>query len=318
MTRVVLAYSGGLADSIAIPWLAERYGAEVIAVTMDLGQGKEVLEEIRDRALATGALRAHVIDARDAYLREAILRGLRAGMLWHDGASMAAALAVPLAADKLVEVARIEHARAVAHANAQGAASPLDRLLRAIDPTLDVKAPADEWAMTPVQQVNYAHDRHVLLPAEMSGGVALRAAPAMPREPAVVDVTFERGTPVAANRVLMAIGEIVASLDILTTVHGVGGSAFKVLHIAHEALQKSALSAHAHEFSAEVAEQYVRVLNEGAWSTPLRQALDAYVDAIQQRVSGTVRLNLLNGTCAVVSTEPSMLQSVTLTLAKTT
>src|SRR2546423_1187240 len=161
MTRVVLAYGGGLAESIAIPWLAERYGAEVIAVTIDLGQGKEVLEEIRDRALATGALRAHVVDARDLYLRDAVLRGLRAGMLWHRGASMASALAVPVIAEKLVEVARIEQARAVAHADPDGGEAPIDRILRAIDPALDVKAPAGEWAMTRPQQVEYAQQRGV-------------------------------------------------------------------------------------------------------------------------------------------------------------
>src|SRR3954449_12589275 len=99
MTRIVLAYSGALADSVAIPWLAERYGAEVIAVTVDLGQGKEVLEEIRDRALATGALRAHVIDARDAYARDYLLRALKAGML-ADGSPIAAGLAHPLIAQK--------------------------------------------------------------------------------------------------------------------------------------------------------------------------------------------------------------------------
>jgi argininosuccinate synthase len=315
MTRVVLAYGGGLAESIAIPWLAERYGAEVIAVTMDLGQGKEVLEEIRDRALATGALRAHVIDARDVYLREAILRGLRAGMLWHRGASRAAALAVPLIAEKLVEVARIEHARAVAHADSQGGTAPLDRVLRALDPSLDVKAPADEWAMTPEQQVEYARQRHVLLPAEMSGGVAVRTAPVV-REPAVIDVTFERGTPVATNRVMMAIGDLVASLDILAAAHGVSAAAFGVLHMAHEALQAAALPAHAHEFSGQVADQYVRVLREGSWFTPLRHALDAGVDVMQQRVSGTVRLKLFNGDCAVVAAEPAPLQPLTIALAK--
>jgi argininosuccinate synthase len=315
MTRVVLAYGGGLADSIAIPWLAERYGAEVIAVTMDLGQGKEVLEEIRDRALATGALRAHVIDAREVYLRDAVLRGLRAGMLSHRGMSMARALAVPLIAEKLVEVARIEHARAVAHADAEGGAAPLDRVLRAIDPSLDVKAPADEWTLAPEQQLDYARQRHVLLPARMSGGVAVRTAPAVP-EPAVIDVTFERGTPVAANRVVMAIGDLVASLDILATAHGVSAAAFGILHKAHDALQAAALPAHAHEFSGDVADQYVRVLREGSWFTPLRHALDACVDVLQQRVSGTVRLNLFNGDCAVVSAEPAPAQPVAIALAK--
>src|SRR5262245_37675181 len=308
MTRVVLAYSGALADSVAIPWLAERYGVEVIAVTMDLGQGKDALEEVRDRALATGALRAHVIDAREPYLRDVILRGLRAGMLWHRGASMAAALAVPLIADKLVEIARIEHARAVAHADAQGVDAPIDRALRAIDPTLDVKAPAGEWAMTQAQQIDYAHQRHVLLPAELSGGVALRAPGVWPDEPALVDVTFERGTPIAINRVIMPIGDLVASLDILTTAHGATVSAFGALHLAHAALQASALSGHAREFSSTVADQYVRVLKEGSWFAPIRQALDAYVEVVQQRVSGVVRLKLFQGECSVVSAEPSPLK----------
>ena len=66
--RIVLAYSGGLETSVAIPWLAEKYGAEIITVTMDLGQGKE-LDDVRDRALASGALRAHVLDLREEFAR---------------------------------------------------------------------------------------------------------------------------------------------------------------------------------------------------------------------------------------------------------
>ena len=126
MTRIVLAYSGGLATSIAIAWLAERQGAEIIAVTIDLGQGKEALEEIRDRALATGALRAHVVDVRDVYARDYLVRALKAGMF---GARppVAAALAHPLVARTLVEIANIEQTTTVAHGDPAAAASPLDR-----------------------------------------------------------------------------------------------------------------------------------------------------------------------------------------------
>jgi len=77
MERIVLAYSGGLDTSVAIPWLKEKYNAEIIAVTMDLGQGKE-LEEVRDRALATGALRAHVLDLREEFARDYIVPALKA------------------------------------------------------------------------------------------------------------------------------------------------------------------------------------------------------------------------------------------------
>ena len=299
VTRVVLAYSGALAGSVAIPWLAERHGAEVIAVTMDLGQGKEVLEEIRDRALATGALRAHVVDARDLYLRDYILRGLRAGMLAHRGSSMAAALAVPLIAEKLVEIARIEQARAVAHADPAGADAAIDKILRAIDPVLDVKAPAGEWAMTRPQQVDYAHQRGVLLPAEMIGGVAVRAAAPWPNEPAFVEVSFERGVPIAVNGVVMPLGDLIASLDILATAHGILPAALGLLHAAHAALRQTALAADAEAFSSQVADQYVRVLREGSWFTPLRHALDAYVDSIQRDIAGVVRLKLFKGECTV-------------------
>jgi len=318
VTRIVLAYSGALADSVAIPWLAEHDHAEIIVVTIDLGQGKEVLEEIRDRALATGALRAHVVDARDLYLREMILRALRAGMLWHGGESMAAALAVPLIAEKLVEVARIEHAAAVAHAGARGADGPLDRVLRAIDPALEVKAPAANWAMSPAEQVDYARARRVLLPAEMTGGVAVRTPAPFPGEPAVIDVAFDRGIPTAINRVAMPIADLAASLEILTTAHGVGAAALGVLHRAHAALQTAALSDHAAEFCADVAAQYVRVLRDGSWFTPLRRALDAYVDVIEEQVSGSVRLELFKGECTVVSADARPRRPVTIPLARAT
>jgi argininosuccinate synthase len=299
MSRIVLAYSGSLHSSVAIPWLADRHRAEVIAVTMDLGQGKEVLEEIRDRALATGAVRAHVIDARDLYLRDYLLRGLRAGMLWHRGASMARALAAPVLAEKLVEIARIEQAAAVAHADAAGAAAPIDRLLRAIDPALDVKAPAGEWSMSADQQVAYARQRGIALPAEMIGGIAVRVAATPPGEPAWVEVSFDRGVPVAINGVVMPIGDLIASLDILATAHGVKQGALGILHAAHAALRRAVLSEAAEQFSSQVADEYVRVLADGSWFTPLRHALDAYVDAIEREAAGVVRLKLFNGECTV-------------------
>ena len=105
MKRIVLAYSGGLDTSVAIPWLAEQYGAEVIAVTLDLGQGKE-LTDVRERALAVGAVRAHVIDVREEFARDYILPALQAGAIYEDKYPLATALGRPLIASKLVEIAR--------------------------------------------------------------------------------------------------------------------------------------------------------------------------------------------------------------------
>ncbi len=300
MTRIVLAYSGGLESSIAIPWLAERHGAEIIAVTIDLGQGKEALEEIRDRALATGALRAHVVDVRDAFARDYIVRALKAGIL---GAltPVAASLAHPLIAQTLVEIANIEQATTVAHGDAAGAASPLDRTIRALDPTMTVLAPAGEWGMTQDRQLDYARERHITLPVEFSGlgdrasaprGVILKSG-----EPASVDIAFEHGAPVGVNGVMMPLLELLGSLDIIAGAHGV--TSFTALHASHDALEKAAVSGGGEYSSPRVAAPYLRALRDGIWFTPERGMLDADADAVQRQVSGVVRLTLSDGTCAV-------------------
>ncbi len=300
MTRIVLAYSGGLETSIAIPWLAERHAAEIIAVTIDLGQGKEVLEEIRDRALATGALRAHVVDVRDAFARDYLVRALKTGLL-ADRSPIAASLAHPLIAQKVVEIATIEQATTLAHGDPAGITSPLDRTIRALDPALTVLAPAGAWAMTRDAQVDYARQRHVMLPVPLSGlgdrASAPRGTGALRGEPAYVDIAIERGVPVGVNGVTMPLLDLIGSLGIIAGAHGVGSLA--ALQTAHAALEQAAVATPGEFSSPRVAEPYLRVLREGAWFTPVRHALDAHVDAVQEQVSGSVRLTLFAGDCAV-------------------
>src|SRR6185369_14336103 len=125
--RIVLAYSGGLDTSVAIPWLREQYGAEIIAVTLDLGQGAD-LEEVRDRALATGAVRAHVLDAREEFARDFIVPALKAEAMYEDRYPLSTALSRPLIARKLVEMAAIEQATAIAHGCDEGKSNDQVRL----------------------------------------------------------------------------------------------------------------------------------------------------------------------------------------------
>jgi argininosuccinate synthase len=315
MQRIVLAYSGGLATSIAIPWLADKYGAEIIAVTMDLGQGKDFLQEVRDRALATGALRAHVVDVRDEFAREYLARALRAGLVGPDRSPVAAALARPLVASTLVAIADIEQARAVAHGALLGSDAPLAIMVRALDPTLTVLAPAADWGMDASEQVEYARLRHVALPASIASSpddrsAQPRPAAGLPEEAACVDITIERGVPIAVNGVVMPLLDLIGSLDIIAGAHGVGRMA--ALHAAHRALQHATVTSDVEPFSTLVAQQYLRILRDGSWFAPMRLALDAYVDKIQERVTGVVRLKLLKGDCAVVdcqvpTTSPRMI-----------
>src|SRR5262245_40981219 len=169
MERIVLAYSGGLDTSVAIPWMAEKYDAEIIAVTMDLGQGKE-LEEVRNRALATGAIRAQVLDLREEFARDYILRALKADAIYEDRYPMATSLGRPLIAQKLVEIAGIEHATAVAH-GCTGKGNDqvrLDVTTRALNPQLKVIAPARVWGMTRPQEIDYAQRHGVQVPATVN------------------------------------------------------------------------------------------------------------------------------------------------------
>src|SRR5215204_720644 len=145
MNRIVLAYSGGIVTSAAIPWLAATYAAEIVTVTLYLGQGVE-LADVRERALAAGAVRAHVIDAREEFVRDYILPALQAGALPIDR-SVGTELSRPLIARRLVSMARMESASRVAHGCLcrDEDRARLDASITALDPTLQILAPACDW-----------------------------------------------------------------------------------------------------------------------------------------------------------------------------
>jgi argininosuccinate synthase len=249
--RILLAYSGGLATSVAIPWLADEYGAEIVAVTVDLGQGRE-LTDVRERALAAGAVRAHVIDARDEFVRDFVLPSLQAGALYEGRYPLATALGRALIARRVVELARMEGAEAVAHGcTALGNDQVrLEVSMRAIEPGIRILAPAREWRMTPAQLADYARSHGIVAPVgsegfsidstlwgrSTSGGLladawveapeeifALTRAPAdAPDQAAFIDLDFEAGVPVRANGIEMPALELIESLETIAGAHGVG------------------------------------------------------------------------------------------------
>ena len=349
MERIVLAYSGGLDTSVAIPWLKDNYNAEIIAVTMDLGQGKE-LEEVRDRALATGATRAHVLDLREEFARDYILPALKADAIYEDRYPMATSLGRPLIGQKLVEIAEIEQATAIAH-GCTGKGNDqvrLDVTARALNPKLKVIAPARDWGMTRPEEIEYARRRGIPVPATVASPYSTdsnlwgrsiecgmledpwneppeeiytmtKAPGACPDEPAYVEIAFERGVPTAINGVAMPILDLIGSLNTIAGAHGVGridmvenrlvgiksreiyeAPAAVVLHAAHKELQKLVTTKDLERFSRSVSVQYADIIYNGLWFTPLREALDAFVDNVQERVTGVVRLKLFKGACPIV------------------
>ena len=259
MRRIVLAYSGGLETSVAIPWLADHFGAEIVAVVIDVGR-KSGLVETRERALALGARRCHVIDAREEFARDYILPTLQAGAFSQDRPTLPSALARPLIARKLVDVARMEHATSIAYGGGRGYDRvSLDVLARALDPTIELMAPARIWGMTQADVLAYARARHIpeSVPPGSSHQIAAnvwgrsvaihasgdpweqsleevpedvpedvhmltRSPGTAPDQPAYLEIEFERGMPVRVNGIEMVLLEMIESLETIAGVHGIG------------------------------------------------------------------------------------------------
>jgi argininosuccinate synthase len=250
MERIVLAFSGGLDTSVAIPWLKEQYGAEIVTVTLDVGQGRELVD-VRQRALAGGALRAHVIDAREEFARDYIIPSLQAGALYENGYPLATALGRPLIARRLVEIARMEGASAIAH-GCIGKINDQVRIevsARGIDPNVRIIAVAREWGMSRAEEIEYARSRNIAVPVlgpystdsnlwgrSIECGVLedpwveppeeiytlTRPAKECPDHPAYLEIEFDAGVPIRTNGVEMPILELIESLETIAGTHGVG------------------------------------------------------------------------------------------------
>jgi argininosuccinate synthase len=334
MKRIVLAYSGGLNTSAAIPWLAATYTAEVVTVTLDLGQGV-ALTHVRERALAAGAVRAHVIDARDEFVRDFVIPALQAGALTV-GRPLSTELSRPMIAKRLVDVARMESAAAVAHgcACSDDDRTRLEASISMLEPALDILAPACEWSMTPEDVADYARARSI--PVAPPGphdhidanilGRSIYGSPATgpytltrpsaegPDTPAVMAIEFERGVPVRTNGVEMPLIELIESIETIAGTHGVGrfppsaaadvvseSPASVVLSAAHAALAHRAGDGELVRLQRELARVYAALVERGDWFSATREAIDGFTRALAPRVTGSVRVKLLKGTCEVVS-----------------
>jgi len=167
MKKIVLAYSGDLETSVAIPWLAENESAEVVTLTLDLGGA--AADAIRDRALAIGAARAHVIDARDEFASDFVLPSLKADALLEGRTPLVAALARPLIARRLIDIAEIEGASAIAHAGSSHgrAMSRITTAAHALDASIKVIDVALRAGFTREDAIDYARQRSI--PVQASG-----------------------------------------------------------------------------------------------------------------------------------------------------
>jgi argininosuccinate synthase len=285
--RIVLAYSSGLAATDAISWLADAERAEIVTLTLDLGQGR-ALEALRDRALAAGAVRAHVLEVGDAFANQFVLPALKAGALYHDGRSLMSGLERALLAEKLVEIARIEQAATVAHG-----CSPTDSRIALAVQTLRPGA-------TVLALPNHVAGADCeIVPYPAAGGEK-------PVEPAFVELMFTNGAPAAINGIPMPLRDLIDSVNMLAGPHGLGRGnrseppSSVVLHAAHQSLV--AVSGSDVDEWTSTAAAYARIIDRGEWFGDARAALNASIESRQSAITGTIRLKFFNGACEIVDT----------------
>jgi len=346
--RVVLAYSGGLDTSVAIGWIGEATGAEVVAVAVDVGQGGEDLEAIRQRALACGAVEAVVVDARAEFAAQYCLPALRAGALYMDRYPLVSALSRPLIAAHLVAAAQEHGATTVAH-GCTGKGNDQVRFevgIATLDPAMACLAPVRDLALTRDKAIAYAEERG--LPIDVSrrspysidqnlwgravetgflediwnGPIedvyAYTADPSAPREPDEVLLTFEAGAPVAIDGHAVDMLAAVEQMNARAGAQGVGridlvedrlvgiksreiyeAPGAVALLAAREELANATVERDLARFGRGVSQRWGELVYDGLWFSPLKRALDGFVDDLNASVSGQVRLVLHGGRATV-------------------
>ena len=350
MSSVVLAYSGGLDTSVAIRWIKEQYHLDVITLTIDIGNARD-LPAIAARAQQIGAVKSMVVDARADFMRYFVWPALQAGAIYEGSYPLATALARPLIARLLVEVARAEGAIAVAH-GCTGKGNDqvrFDASINTLAPDLKIIAPVREWSMTRDSEIAYANEHAIPINVSIANpysvdqnlwgrsvecGVLEDPWAEPPEdvfawttnpdgdehiEPTYLEIMFQHGIPLALNGEEMDGVLLVETLNKLAGKYGIGridhienrlvgiksrevyeAPAAVVLHTAHQALESLTLGRDQARFKEIVAAEYARLIYNGQWYSALHQDLATYVQSTQRFVSGTVRVKLSRGHCAIV------------------
>lgn len=249
--KVILAYSGGLDTSVSIKWLTDQ-GYDVVACCLDIGEGRDT-QSIKDKALAVGAIKSYAIDAREEFAQDFALIALQGNTFYENSYPLVSALSRPLIAKKLVELALATGATTVAH-GCTGKGNDQVRFevaIAALAPHLKVIAPVREWKWSREEEIAYAAEKGVPIPADLDNPYSIdqnlwgracecgvledpwatppKGAYAITQEledtpdvPTIVEITFDQGVPTAIDGETMNLAELIMKLNRMAGEHGVG------------------------------------------------------------------------------------------------
>lgn len=345
--KVILAYSGGLDTSVSVKWLVDE-GYDVIACCLDVGEGRDT-ESIRQKALQVGASESYAIDAREEFAQDFALIALQGNTFYENSYPLVSALSRPLISKKLVELAHETNATTIAH-GCTGKGNDQVRFevaIAALDPNLKVIAPVREWKWSREEEIAYAAEKGVPIPADLDNPYSIDqniwgracecgiledpwAAPPKgayditkeledtPDQADIVQITFDKGVPVALDGKEMNLSTLIAELNALAGNHGIG----RIDHIenrlvgiksrevyecpgamtlmtAHKELEDLVFVRELAHFKPIIEQQLAQVIYNGLWFNPLTDALIAFLKSTQVYVNGVVRVKLFKGNIIV-------------------
>lgn len=251
MTKILLSYSGGLDTTTCIYWIKEKYGADVITVTVDVGQ-EDDFEELEERAYKAGALKHYTIDAKQEFANKYILPGIKANALYEGKYPLSTSLARPLISEKIVEVAKKEGISHIAHGST-GKGNDQVRFeisIKSLYPTAHVFSPVREWSMSRDMEYEYLLSHGFEYPysrgefsvdenlwgRSIEGGriefenveppeeafLWTKNISETPDNPDFIEIEFQMGKPVAIDGNYMDLVSLIRYLNILGGKHGIG------------------------------------------------------------------------------------------------
>jgi argininosuccinate synthase len=352
VNRVLLLYSGGLDTSVMLKWIQDEYEAEVVTLTVNLGQPGEDYEVVEGKARQLGAVETFVVDAREEFANEYIAPAIKANAIYGLAYPLFTALGRPLIAKLAVDYARQSGCDTIAH-GCTGKGNDQVRIestIATLAPELKIIAPVRSWSMGRDEEIAYAREHGI----PVKGGVEsapysiddnlwgrssegkwiedLSHAPEddvfqlvtrpeeAPDEAEIVELEFERGLPVALNAERMALAPLLEAVASLGMKHGVGivdhiedrivglkvrdiyeVPAAAIVLAAHAELEKLVGTIHQNQFKPQLDRQWAYLVYAGLWWEPLRTNLDAYMDSVNEWVTGTIGLKLYKGSVRAVT-----------------
>jgi argininosuccinate synthase len=354
VARVLLLYSGGLDTSVMLKWIQDEYDAEVVALTVNLGQPGEDYEVVKGKAEQLGAVAAEVVDAREEFARDFVVPAIKANAIYGLGYPLFTALGRPLIAKLAVDYARKHGCDTIAH-GCTGKGNDQVRIeatIATLAPELKVIAPVRGWQMGREEEIEYARKHGIPIkggaehtPYSIDDNLWGRSSEGRwieeldhapdddvfqlvtrpelaPDEPEILTIDFERGVPVALNGERLGIVELLERTAEVGTRHGVGivdhiedrivglkvrdiyeVPAAAILLPAHAELERLVGTIHQNQFKGELDRKWAYLVYAGLWWEPLRSDLDAYMNSVNEQVSGRIGMKLYKGSARVVTRE---------------